>query len=142
MTKQLQTNESPFSMAFNEELLSAGRARADAMMKANTELLKQVEGLQRSLLDSIQQAAGATTDFTQRASRCGNPGEVAALYNEWLTQRMEAAFAESRRFAEMWLKMFDAVAMPLKAGGGTGAAKQPAQTIREAAPKPAQAARA
>ena len=140
MTKQLQFNESPFFLNMGEDMLSAGRARSEALLKAQNDLMQQVEGLNRNLLDSIQQATAATSDFAKRAAECSNPGEVAALYSDWITQRTEAMFAESRRFAELWMKMFDAATTPLKATAD--AATEATQSVKAAILRPAPRAQA
>ena len=131
MTQSQQSNES-----WTDVRDLFGRARADAMLKAQADLLKQVEALHQAWLGRVKSAAESVADLVKRCAKCTNPGEVAGLYNEWQRERMETFFADSRGLADQWLHLFDSAMAPLKAAQGeteskpveTGAAEADAES--------------
>jgi len=111
MTQSQQNNESWTGM---HDLLGISRARADAMVQAQADLLKHIEALQQTLLERAKLAAESGANIAARCAKCSNLGEAAGLYGEWLSERMQTFFADNRRFADQWLALFDAAIAPLK----------------------------
>ena len=132
MTQSQESNESLASM---HSLLGLTRARAEALAQAQADLLQHVEAIRQAWFSRAKGTAESATDLLTRCAKCSNPGEAAALYSEWLSERIEAFFADNRRFADQWLALFDIALAPLKAahidGGNAAAETQAAQPTAE-----------
>ncbi len=142
MTQSQQNNESWTGM---HDFMAVGRARADAMAKAQAELRQQFEALQQAWLGHVKLHAESVVDLVKRCSKCSNPGEAAGLYNEWLGERIEALFAGNRHLADQWLHLFDTAIAPLKAAQAAANGKPVEAEAAEAAaeaPARSRAARA
>jgi len=119
MTRSQQTNESWSGMRDNMAFFAFDRARADAITRAQSDLMKQVEEMQQAWLGRLKGAAEAAQALVTRCAKCSNPGEAAGLYSEWVSERMEAMFADSRRFADQWMQLVDTAMAPLRAAQAT-----------------------
>ena len=119
-----QIRESWAAMRDNMPFLAVGRAQADAMLQAQTDVVEHLEEMQHAWLANAKQAAESISDLAARCAKCSNPGEVASLYSEWLNKRMEAFLADGRRLSDQWMRLFDVAFAPLKAA--QGAAEQAA----------------
>lgn len=142
MTQSQQNNESWSGMRENLAFFALDRARADAIARAHSDLTKQIEDMQQAWLGRFKGAAESAQSLAARCAKCSNPGEAAGLYSEWVGERMEAFFADSRRFADQWLHLFDAAMAPLRAAQATAEDKAAAHHAEPAVATTAERSRA
>jgi hypothetical protein len=111
---------------------AANRGQAETALTTQADLLRQVQDLQKAWIEIAQEVAKSSADVLSRCAKCGNPGEAARLYSDWISQQMDSLFADSRRLGEQWLQLYDTALAPLKAmQGGETAGKHTDETARE-----------
>ncbi|HYM32413.1 MAG TPA: phasin family protein [Candidatus Cybelea sp.] len=135
MKKPQQINDSWPGMRENLAFMAVGRAHADAMLQAHAEVMKQIEDMHKAWFSTAKEATESATDLANRCVKCSSPGEAAGLYSEWVNQRMEQFFTDSRRFADQLLTMYDSAMTPLKAA--QTAAQTATQNVASGAEEPA-----
>lgn len=98
--------------------LEAQKTRLETMSRAQCEMLKQFETMNREVLEGWQESAEQAREIATQAA--SNPGEAAKLYFDWMTRQMERMVDQGRRFSERWMAIVQSSAAELSEGSATG----------------------
>lgn len=126
--KQSESNESEHLMQMQADFLASQKARLDAFAKAQTEVMKQIETINREVLSDWQEIAEQAREIASQAA--SSPSDAPRIYYEWFTGQFERMVEQSRRFSNQWMALLQNSVTHLQNGG----TEQPTTT---AAAKPA-----
>jgi hypothetical protein len=98
------------------QLAEMGKKQVEAMVDMQQELINAIEEVNRVCAARVKAETDLATEFASKLSAARSIPDTAAIYQEWLTRRMELFAEDSRRFAADTQKFMAASARLLSKG--------------------------
>ncbi len=114
-----------------DETVSIAKDNIDAMVQANSALVKNVEGLTKSLVTFQKQALDAALENFKALSGIKDVTEAVEIQSKFARERFDASVEEANKISEMTTKAADEAAKPIKAR--VEVAMQKAQALQKEA---------
>lgn len=86
-------------------LASVGVFQPDAIRAAWGDSLEQLEELNRAWLGAVTKTMESTWILATQLPKCADPGQAVSVCKTWFAERSEAAVADGKNLAQMWLKL-------------------------------------
>ncbi|MCW5729727.1 MAG: phasin family protein [Alphaproteobacteria bacterium] len=99
--------------------LEAQKQRLETLSRAQCELLRQFETMNREVMEGWQESAEQVREIAAQAA--SNPAEATRLYFDLMTRQMERMIDQGRRFSERWMSIVQTSASEMSEAGGATA---------------------
>lgn len=96
-------DDTPSSTKPEAKLYETPQSSLEAFGRAQAEFVRQMEVIQREIMESWRQQAHATQEMTRECTH--HPQESPRILISWFTHQIESAIEQNRRISHHWLNL-------------------------------------